>query len=145
MDIALEKQIINAFFYRNFRDRMLHELSKDRGRFIHKICQAYDKYMLPECFWNRSNKFPSPEALLYEMKSHGARDMCYVISMDSDIDGKYVELMKAIEQLASNGLASFIVGLPSGFTHFKAESILSQQPNCFLKPKVRFDRIEWEG
>ena len=145
MDSELEKKIANAFFYKNFRQRLLQDLSEDRKSFIHKMCHSHAKYMLPECILEKSTRNPDYHAVYLYMQKHGVQDKYYVISEYPDFDGTYVAFMEAIEQLSCNGFASFIVGLPSGFTHFKAESDRSFQPNFYLKPKTRFDGMKWDS
>ncbi len=88
-------------------------------------------------------KNPKFEALQAKMRQHGAQDRYYVISEISGFDGVSAGLQEVVEKLSLNGYASIAIGLPSGFTHFRAESLGSCQPNFFLKPKQRFDGVRW--
>ena len=90
-----------------------------------------------------SMKFPEPQEIIKIMKTYGVINKCYVLSEYRDYDGVYVDLNNAVEKLKWNGFPSLIVGLPSGFSHFKGESYASRQPNFFLKPKNRFDGLTW--
>ena len=140
MDIEIEKKIAQAFIYKNKRERFLFEMAKkDR---INAICRL-EKIIDKSFSILQSNKFPVPTELIEIMSAHGVDKMCYVLSEYKEFDGVYVELRLAAEKLHQNGFPSLIVGLPSGFSHLKFESYASNQPNCFLKPLIRFDNISW--
>ena len=143
MDIAMEEKIAKAFVYRNKRERFIFEMSKRQRLDI--ICKL--PFIIDSSYAiMKNNKFPSPVELVKIMQSYGVKDMCYVISEynDDGFDGEYVLLIKAAKKLHTNGFPSLIVGLPSGFSHFKEESYASHQPNCFLKPLIRFDSVSWD-
>lgn len=140
MDANLEKKIAKAFIYKNKQERFLFERSKkNRTDVIHKLPAIIDESL----FMMKSTTFPSPEEIIKIMKSYSGGDNCYVISEYEDFDGVCISLQSAVEKLQWNGFPSLIVGLPSGFSHFKNESYASNQPNCFLKPKIRFDGAVW--
>ena len=150
MDLEMEKKIARAFIYKNKRDRFVFELiKKDREIFgelpksrFNAICRLEN--IVDDTFKiMKSNKNPSSAELIKTMSAYGAEKMCYVISEYRDLDGVYVDLQLAVEKLKLNGFPSLIVGLPSGFSHLKLESYASCQPNCFLKPMIRFDCIPW--
>ena len=141
MDIEIEKKIAKAFIYKNKQERFIFEMTKkDRLNAICKFESIIDKSFSVM----QSNKFPPPIQLIEIMSSYGVGKMCYVISEYKEFDGVYVELRLAAEKLYQNGFPSLIVGLPSGFSHLKFESCASAQPNCFLKPLIRFDNSSWE-
>lgn len=142
MDIIMEKKIAKAFIYANKQDRFLFEMSKNQR--LHAICRL--PFMIDKSSGLMLNtQFPSPAEIVKIMQAQHVKDMCYVISEyeNDGFDGEYVPLIKAAEKLNTNGFPSLIVGLPSGFSHFKEESYASNQPNCFLKPRIRFDGIPW--
>lgn len=152
MDIEFEKKIARAFVYRNKRDRFIFDLSrKSKGFFgelsrdrFNAICRL--ETIIDDSFSIlQSMRFPAPIEIERIMTSYGVKDMCYVLSENRDFDGVYIELTTAIYKLQCNGFPSLIVGLPSGFSHFKGDSYASTQPNCFLKPSVRFDGIPWNN
>jgi len=147
LDIEMEKRIARAFIYKNKRDRFLFEMSKNdtdtfgklpKARFnaICKLENMIDK----SCCIMQSTKNPSPVELIEIMSANGVEKMCYVLSEYIDFDGIYVRLDLAVDKLQWNGFPSLIVGLPSGFSHFKGESYASTQPNCFLQPLEKFDK-----
>ena len=147
MDIEMEKKIARAFIYKNKRDRFLFEMSKNdsdtfgelpKARFD-AICKLENIIDKSRCMM-QSTKNPSPVELIKIMSANGVEKMCYVISEYKDFDGVYVELKLAVDKLQWNGFPSLIVGLPSGFSHFKSESYASVQPNCFLLPLEKFNR-----
>ncbi len=150
MDIGMEKKIAKAFVYPNKQERFLFELSKkckdNSSRFpetrLHAICQL-ERIIDRRFSFMESMKFPEPQEIIKIMNGYGVKNNCYVLSEYEDYDGVFVDLNKAVEKLRWNGYSSLIVGLPSGFSHFKGESYASRQPNFFLKPKNRFDGLPW--
>jgi len=144
IDIDIEKRIVRAFFIKNSQPRLLHELcSKKRRAFTHRLSHQYNKYIMDKCMVDECSKFPSYEQFMDKMLFYGAAKESYVISEDPEFDGIYCALDAAYKKVHEYGLVALIVGLPSGFTHFRAESDASYQPNCFLRPTNRFDNLPW--
>lgn len=144
MDDELEKKVVRSFVNKNFQERLFYELANNkRDAFIHKMCHRYCDYLKKDCIIQYSTKNPRHHVVQQVFKKYDASKRYYVLSILDDFDGVYVELETAIEKLSLNGFASFIVGLPSGFTHFKGESCASNQPNFYLKPLNRFDGKPW--
>ena len=146
MDLELLKKTSKAFIYPNKRERFLFDIvrrSKDsnsgytRGR-------ADPVYRLPEIIDQtlmlmKSMHFPPPEVLISLMRQYGVDDTCFVLSEYTDMLGDVMPLADVVNRHHINGFPSLIVGLPSGFAHLKDESTASHQPNCFVKPRIRFD------
>ena len=150
MDIEFEKKIAQAFIYKNKRERFIFDMTKKdndifgevtRTRF-NAICRL-EKIIDEAYLIMKSSQNPSPDELIKTMAMYGVGKKCYVLSEYKDLDGAYVDLRLAVDKLYCNGFPSLIVGLPSGFSHFKYESFASTQPNCFLKPMARFDSVPW--
>lgn len=147
----MEKKISQAFIFPNKRERFLFDLSrksksnfgeipKDRFMAICKLGDSIDdSYSLLV-----SNKLPKPSEIMRIMAKYQASSSCYVLSEYKDYDGVFINLDDALTKLQWNGFPSLIVGLPSGFSHYRGESYASSQPNYFLKPLKRFDGIDWD-
>jgi len=145
MDLNIETKVIKTFFYKHKQGRLLFELTSNRRQeFIHKLCHRFEEFFKPEVVYQKSRQFPELNALCYTMREFGVSNKCYVFSEYEDFDGIYTNLETAAERLNCNGFASLMVGLPSGFTHFKAESDRSLQINFYLKPPRRFDGLPWD-
>ena len=150
MDVEIEKKIVDAFIFKNKRKRFFFEMTRNDREFFGELPKSRFNAI---CRLERivdisfqimiSSKFPSIAGIIETMTAHGVEKKCYVLSEYKDLDGIYVDLCFAVEKLNQNGFPSLIVGLPSGFSHLKFESYASYQPNCFLKPKVRFDDVPW--
>lgn len=146
----MENKIAKAFVYPNKQKRFLFELSKKcKNNFCElpktgfdAICKL-DKFIDKTRSFMDSMKFPEPQEIIRIMRIYGVKNNCYVLSEYEDFNGVFVDLNKAVEKLRWNGFPSLIVGLPSGFSHYKGESYASIQPNFFLKPKNRFDGLTW--
>jgi hypothetical protein len=145
VDLEIEKKIITSFFYKNKRDRVLFELSRNNGKeVIHKLCHDYLNYLDNGRMLLQSSKRRMPPEIQSILKENGVKSLCYVWSEHSQYHRKHIDLAEAIEAHMYNGFASLVVGLPSGFAHFQGDSLGPTQPNCFLKPTERFDGIGWE-
>ncbi|MDR2913261.1 MAG: hypothetical protein LBV74_00245 [Tannerella sp.] len=144
VDTSIENKIINSFFLNNRKDRILLDLTRKNGQdVIHKLSQYFSAYIDSRCIVFQSNKGRTISEILGIMQKHGVEKQCYVLSEYLEYNRKQVEINDALEAHRSNGFASIIVGLPSGFTYFQGESYASNKPNCFLKPSVRFDSLSW--
>ena len=144
MDFDLEKKVINSFVYKEFRDRLYFELTNNRrNEFIHKFCKEYTKYIRNQLIYFESNRHPSYEDIKLKFKEYNALDKIYIITDDEKYDGSYIDLKIATQDFGMFGFATFIIGLPSGFTFFKGESFYGYWPNFYLKPNVRFDGKPW--
>ena len=145
MDTEIEIKIVRAFCEKIFQSRFIYELSgRKRSNFIRKLCHRYRRYLKADCILDECKQFPAFEVCEQKMRLNSGHRECYVISEYPDFDGIYTDWVTAYDKLGINGFASITVGLPSGFAHFKAESYASFQPNCFLKPKNRFDGLPWD-
>ena len=142
MDVQLERKIINAFFYKNKRDRIAFELTRNNGKeIIHKLGQYHSSYININNVLFPSNKLRSVSDIIKTMEENGVNTLCYSWSEYPDYHRKKVKLKEAIEAHLPDGFAALVVGLPSGFAYFRNDSFSSHRPNCFLKPPVRFDKL----
>jgi len=68
------------------------------------------------------------------MRKYDAANKIYIISYYDNLDGIFIDLETAVNEFSQNGPSSLIVGLPSGFTHYKGDSYASNQPNlCVVR------------
>lgn len=146
MDLELLNKTAKAFIYPNKRERFLLDMTrKSKDTFCGLQRNQMDAVCrLPEIIDQslmqmKSTHFPPPDQLISIMRHNGVGDTCFVISEYADMLGVVMPLVDAVNRLHVNGFPSLIVGLPSGFAHLKHESWASQQPNCFVKPRIRFD------
>jgi len=141
MDIDLENKIIKSFINKEFQLRLSYEANNKREDFISKIGNI--KYFKTICIINETKKNPSFLIIQQFMKKYDAANKFYVISNYVKLDGIYIDLETAVNEFSLNGPASLIIGLPSGFTHYKGDSYASNQPNFYLVPQIRFDGKTW--
>jgi len=134
----METRIAKAFIVGNRRERFLFDrMKKDPLTAIFKLPSILDS----GCVLMSGTSFPATAEVVRIMQSHGVTDSGYIISeyRDEGFDGQYVPLLDAIEKVRGEGFPALIVGLPSGFSCFKEESVRGNQPYYFLKPRLRFD------
>lgn len=144
IDLAIEGKIIKSFFYENKQERLQFEMSR-RGsdEIVSKLSHTFANYIRESCVVGMRTKGRTDRAILDAMRANGVLKNCYVLCGQEDLTRSTCDLAMAVERLNTESRALLIVGLPSGFTFFQAETLASYKPNCFLKPEKRFDGIKW--
>lgn len=123
MDKEREEEIVRTFFVKRLQDRVIFELSTSQKRKdgIWRLChdseeKLIDKYMI---------EIPKPNSDYIEivnlLKKYGADRTCYCISINDDIDGKYLPISEAIDNSVNFGLASLISCIPNKLAYFQEE------------------------
>jgi len=139
MDKVLEEVIVRAFFAKEIRDRVMFELSspKKRKDALSRLCHTYSstlnaKYII---------EIPKPNSNAAEtaklLKSKGAGEMCYSISFDEEIDGKYMPLIDALECAVGMGMPSLISCVPGELAYFEAEQEQGAPQRFILQRKSK--------
>jgi len=123
MDKKYEEIIIKNFFSKRIQERVIYELASPKKRIdaLSRLCHNYDnvlihKYMI---------EIPKPNSDYIDirdiLKSYGAKDTCYAISFNKDIDGQYLPLKSALEKAVGLGMASIISCIPNQLLYFESE------------------------
>jgi hypothetical protein len=132
--IPIEEVFVNAFVWKNRRERALFELGSEskRGKFLDRLCHDYKgifdtRYLQP---------FPElghdPAGLLKRLKGLGAGETCHVISSNDEVDGKQLALKDAIEATLGFGFPSIIICAPDSLAYFEAEQVQGPPPRYLL-------------
>lgn len=138
MDKECEEILVKSFFMKNIQERFLFELfsSKKRKIAIGRLSHSYkdilhDKYMMevqkPNTDFNEIAK---------SLKKYGSEDFCYSISLNPEIDGKYLPLLTALEKSVGFGLPSIISCVPGKLAYFEAEQEFGAPPRFILKKNM---------
>lgn len=103
MDINIEEKIVNSFFNKRSRDRILYELksSEKRERFFSKISHRCEDYIDGRFIVQKSDKLISIDII--KQKLCRKNRMCYVIAYKSNLDGMFVDFETAMDELWGNG------------------------------------------
>lgn len=129
-----EEAFVNAFVWKNRRERALFELGSrlKRWRFLNRLCHDYagvfdGRYLQP---------FPElghdPAGLLKRLRGLGAGGTCHVISSNDDVDGKQIGLGDAIQATLGFGFPSILICAPDSLAYFEAEQVQGPPPRYLL-------------
>ena len=101
--IYIENKIVNNFFNKSSRDRILYELRsvEKREHFFDKISHRCEDYIDDQFIVQKSNKLIGIDIIKQKLCSQNR--MCYVIAYKSDLDGKFVDFKTAMDELWGNG------------------------------------------
>jgi hypothetical protein len=135
MNKEIEEAIVKSFFNKNKQQRVLFELFSPQKR-RDALCRLNHNYsmMLRKEFMiqiPKSNLDRNEiERLLTEK---GGGNICYVMSINEDIDGKEMALKTAIDQVYGYGLSSIISCINGKLAYFQAEQEYGAPPRFIIK------------
>lgn len=135
MDKQHEEIIVKSFFNKRLQDRILFELASTKkrkdaiGRLSHNYVELLnDKYMI---------EIPKPNSYYVDiiklLKQYGAKEECYVISYNENIDGKSLPLLEAMKNSVGFGMPSIISCIPGKLAYFEAEQVMGVPPRFILR------------
>lgn len=130
MDREYEEKIVRTFFVKRLQARVMFELSCSQkrrdalGRLCHESEETLiNKYMM---------EIPKPNSDYLEivslLKRYGADKLSYCISLNNNIDGKYLPITVTLENAVNFGLASLISCIPNKLAYF-------QEEQCYGPPR----------
>ncbi|MFD3448953.1 hypothetical protein ACFDTO_30765 [Microbacteriaceae bacterium 4G12] len=135
MNKEIEEIIVNSFFNKRIRQRVLFELSSQKKRTyaLSRLCHNYLDTLRNEFMIEIPIPNSDPEEIEKLMKEQGAGKNCYVMSCDSGIDGKELPLTLAIKELIWDGMPSIISCIHGKLAYFQAEHDYGPPPRFILK------------
>ena len=123
MDRECEEKIVRTFFVKRLQSRVMFELSSSHKRIdaLGRLCHVSEKTLI--------NKYmieiPKPNSDYLEivnlLKKYSADKLSYCISLNNDIDGKYLPTTIALENAVNFGMASLISCIPNKLAYFQEE------------------------
>jgi hypothetical protein len=116
-----EKALIRAFILPARQERYLEFLgtAKKRAKFIAQL--AHFKHLDPRFAFAVSGNQRKPSELLKLLVGKGAPPKCWVISENTDLDGKQMELLSALRQTVGYGMGTFLCCVPGKLAYFEDE------------------------
>jgi len=117
-----ERAFVDSFVQSDRRERALLCLNnrKKRRKFVHEFAHHGTHILTPECLRSIKPSQQHPDSIYALLRGLGAPDTCYVISEDSNFDGKEMELLAALKQIVGYGMGTVISCLP-GLGYFEGE------------------------
>ena len=116
-----EEHLIKTFFVRERQERYLLGLgnSRKRKKLMNEFCHFHklDARFTVNIQPSRQN----PEGIYAQLKELGAPESCWIVSVDSSIDARYMDLSDALEQIVGRTLATFLCCIDGKLCYFENE------------------------
>src|SRR5436190_8887633 len=118
-----EEQFIRSFVVESKQNRYLDLIKTIKGRA--KLTAGLDhcKDIRPDCMQAIPPVQQTPKDILAMLSRMGAGHECYVISSNSEIDGRTRDLSDALEEIVGYGNGSFISSIPGRLGYFESEEM----------------------
>lgn len=128
-NIEIEKEIVDLFIQKNFKQRVLFELSSTKRR-SERILRLDDRFD-SSCITDISKSVDSYQVILKIFQNHGAKsnDDCYFL--DTDGNGKIMQLEQALAKNVFRGF--FLIYWMKGQIAFWEGERYSAPPRYILK------------
>jgi hypothetical protein len=117
-----EESIVRAFILPNRQERYLEFLTvpKRRAKFIAQL--AHFKHLNPNFAFSIPGGQTNPSSLLKLLTAKGAGPTCWVISENSALDGREMDLEAALKGTIGRQMGTFISCIPGKLAYFEDES-----------------------
>jgi hypothetical protein len=116
-----EAEVVKAFILPSRRDRYLEFLTtpKKRAKFIAQL--SHFKHLNPKFAFSILGREKNPVSLLKLLTSKGAGPKCWVISENSQLDAREMDLEVALKETIGYGMGTIISCLPGKLAYFEDE------------------------
>lgn len=135
MDRSVEEKIINVFFNKKSRERILYELksAEKRNRFFDRISHRCEDYINCRLIVYKSDKLVDADYLKEILC--GKNRTCYVMAYKSRFDGKFVDFDEAMNELWGNG-PFLVYSINNDSLYLEAEYDFDIHPSYILSNKT---------
>jgi len=118
-----EEAFVESFVQSAKRERVRVGLAnpKKRRRFVNEFAHRGTYILASECFRSIKPNQQHPDSIYSILRGLGAPDTCYLISEDSNIDGREMELLAALKQIVGYGMGTVISCVPGRLGYFEGE------------------------
>ena len=132
MNKEIEEIIVKSFFVKRIQQRVLFELSSPQKR--NDVFGRRNDFLRTEFMFEVPTPNSDPEEIEKLLKKQGAGNTCYVMtSLESDIDGEELPLIKALEELIWSGSPFIISCIPNKLAYFQGEQAYGPPQRFILK------------
>jgi hypothetical protein len=116
-----EEVIIRAFVRSDRRPRYLELIksAKKRRRFLRALNHVIE--LDPRYSTRLENNMHTAQQIALLLREKGASDLCYAVSENSELDGRELPLVEALEQVVGFGMGSFLSCVPGRLAYFEGE------------------------
>lgn len=117
-----EKELLRTFAVASKRDRYVELLATRKGR--EKVRRGLDHF--GDLDLNRCARIAAcdqtPAKIGSLLRALSAPKACYVLSSNSDLDGREMDLGDALEAIVGQGSGAFVCCIPGRLAYFECES-----------------------
>jgi hypothetical protein len=119
-----EQAFVESFVQSTRRERVLFCLAspKKRRKFVREFAHHGMYILAPECLRSIKPSEQNPDSIYAFLRGLRAPDTCHLISEDSNLDGKELELLAALKQIIGCGMGTVISCLPGRLGYFEGEA-----------------------
>jgi hypothetical protein len=116
-----EAEVVKAFILPSKRNRYLEFLMtpKKRAKFIAQL--SHFKHLNPKFASNILGLESNPASLLKLLAARGAGSKCWVISENSRVDAREMDLEAALKETVGCGMGTIISCIPGKLAYFEDE------------------------
>src|SRR5215471_8695998 len=117
-----EQELVKAFILPVRQERYLEFLSspQKRPKFVAQL--AHFKHLNPKFAFNIRGNQQNPASLLRLLVGKGAGPKCWVMSEESDLDAREMELAVALEEVVGRQMGTFLSCIPGKLAYFEDEA-----------------------
>jgi hypothetical protein len=135
MDKEKEAVIVNRFFSKRLKGRVVHELTsgKKRVEALNRLCHDYKNTLIPEYMFEIQSPNSDYQEIASLLKKQGAPNECYVISWNEEVDGKHLPLNEALKKVVGFGMPSIVSCIEGKLAYFEAEQESGSPPRFIIK------------
>ena len=118
-----EQELVESFVQRARRERVRLGLAspKKRRKFGDEFAHHGTYILAPECLRSIKPRQQNPDSICAILHALVAPDTCYLISEDTNLDGKEIKLLAALKQVVGYGMGTVISCLPGRLGYFEGE------------------------
>jgi hypothetical protein len=116
-----EEATIRAFILPTKRDRYLEFLNSPKGRAKFVAELAHFKHLNPKFAFTIPGIQSNPVSLQQLLVAKGAGPKCWVISENRELDGREMDLEKALKETIGRQMGTFISCVPGKLAYFEDE------------------------
>lgn len=116
-----EEELVKAFILPVRQERYLEFLKtpKRRAKFIDQL--AHFKHLNPQFVVSIPGNQQNPASLLKLLSPKGASSNCWVISENSEMDGREMDLETALRETIGRQMGTFLSCVPGRLAYFEDE------------------------
>jgi hypothetical protein len=118
-----EEAFVESFVQSARRERVRLALAnrKKRAKFVREFAHHGTYILAPEYLRSIKPSQQNPDSICAILHGLGAPDTCYLISEDSNLDGKEMDLLAALRQIVGYGMGTVMSCFPGRLGYFEGE------------------------